>query len=326
MKWALRIGFVVGLSALIVLVLREGAAAILSTLSQAGWVLLWLIPLHGLALLLDVRGWRLLIPKPPAVSALFLIGAIREAINRLLPVASIGGELVGIRLLTFRGTEATLAAASVTVEILLTLVSQYLFMAIGVLCLLQLTGAVHLSGDLLLGLLVSLPVIALFGALLRHGSMFERIERIAQRLVGPGVLAEGLGGQAAALDAAIGTLLGAHRRLAGTVCWQLSGLIVGSAEVWLILRWLGHPMGIGAAIALESLTQAVRTIIFLIPAGLGVQEIGLIGLGGLLGLGGELAIALSLAKRAREILFCCPALVAWQWIETKRGWQQARAR
>jgi len=319
MKWALGIGLGVGLSVMIAVILREGAVSILTALTQLGPVLLWLIPLHALTLILDVLGWRLLIPGRPQVSWLFLIAAIREAINRLLPVANIGGEIVGVRLLTLRGTEVSLAAASVTVEVLLTLVSQYLFVAMGLLCLLQLTGALRLSGNLLLGLFGSLPVIALFGALLRHGSMFERIEKLACRLLGPGVLADALTGQGAGLDIGIRTLLGARGRLAGAICWQLSGLVLGSAEVWLILRWLGHPMGIGAAIVLEGLTLAARTIIFLVPAGLGVQEIGLVGLGHLLGLDSELAIALSLAKRVRELLFCSPALIAWQWIETKKG-------
>jgi hypothetical protein len=33
----------------------------------------------------------------------------------------------------------------------------------------------------------------------------------------------------------------------------------------------------------------------------------------MLGIGSDVAIALSLAKRMREILFGLPALAAWQW-------------
>lgn len=319
MKLALRIGFFVGLSALVVLIVRDGAASILAALSRAGLVLLWLVPLHAAPLLLDVAGWRLLIPGRPSISSLFTIAAIREAINRLLPVANIGGELVGIRLLTLRGTDVTLAAASVTVETLLGMASQYLFVAIGVLCLLRLTGALRLTDDIVLGLSISLPIIALFAAVLRHGSIFGRIERVARRLVGPGLLTDTLASHAAQLDASIRALLVAPQRLTATIGWQLSGMLAGAIENWLILRWLGHPLSVGAAITLESLTQAIRSVIFLIPAGLGVQEIGLVALGSILGLGSEIALALSLAKRAREILFSLPFLVAWQLMEARRG-------
>jgi uncharacterized membrane protein YbhN (UPF0104 family) len=89
-------------------------------------------------------------------------------------------------------------------------------------------------------------------------------------------------------------------------------LIAGSSETWLALRWLGHPSSLAAALALESLTLAARSLIFVAPAGLGVQEAGLIGVGHVLGITSDVAIALSLAKRMREIVFGLPALVAWQ--------------
>ena len=48
---------------------------------------------------------------------------------------------------------------------------------------------------------------------------------------------------------------------------------------------------------------------FIVPAGMGVQEAGLIAFGALLGVSGPAAVALSLAKRMREILFGLPALL-----------------
>jgi putative membrane protein len=319
MKLILRIGLFVGLSVVIALILREGAASILSALSRAGFVLLWLLPLHAAALLLDVMGWRVLIAGRRSAASLWVIAAIREAINRLLPVASVGGEIVGIRLLALLGVDVSLAGASVTVEILLTLVSQYLFVAIGLLCLLTLTGTLHLANYIWLGLAMSLPVIVTFGLLLRNGSIFGRIERVAHRLLGPGIVGANLSSQARRLDGAIRDLCSTPGRLMITVAWQLAGFVLGAGENWLVLRWLGHPLNYGAAIALESLTQAARSVIFLIPAGLGVQEIGLIALGHVLGLDSDTALALSLAKRVREILFCLPALIAWPWIEARRG-------
>jgi putative membrane protein len=297
---------------------HEGAGTVLTALSHIGFVLLWLVPLRAASLLLDVMGWRVLIPGSPAVSWLWLIATIREAINRLLPVASIGGEIVGIRLLTLRGIDGSLAAASVTVEVLLTLVSQYLFVAVGLLCLLNLSGTLHDLGEgLWLGLAAGLPVIVLFGVLLRHGSLFARLERLAYRLLGPAIVGPALSAQAQRLDIAIRALCASPARLTRTVTWQLAGFVLGAIENWLVLQWLGHPLGFGAAVALEGLTLAARSVIFLVPGGLGVQEMGLIGLGRLLGLDSDTALALSLAKRVREILFCVPGLVLWQWVESR---------
>ena len=319
MRAALRVGFLVGLSALIILIVREGAGVILSTLSRAGLVLLWLLPLNAVALWLDAAGWQCLVPGRPALHSLFVIASIRQAVNRLLPVAGIGGELVGIRLLSALGTPRTWAAASITVEVLLTLISQYLFVAIGVLCLAQITGTLHLLNGVLLGLAISLPAIVLITAALRHGSIFERIERFASRVLGRNVLTQAVTVQAAQLDGAVRELLQTNGRLSAAVAWQLAGHLATSAENWLVMKWLGHPISVGAAIVLESLTLAARNLVFLVPAGLGVQELTLIGLGRFMGLSSDLAIALSLAKRVRELLYGLPALLLWQWMETRRA-------
>ena len=324
MRIAVRIALAAGLALLIALIMREGSS-ILIPLARAGWVLLWLVPLHALPLLLDSLGWRVLIARwrESRVANLFWIATIREAINRLLPAANIGGELVGIRLLAETGVEGVVAAASVTTEVVLTVVSQYVFVALGVVCLLRLTDTVQFADDVLIGLAASLPVVVLLAVLLRYGSVFERIERLAVRLLGEEKLSF-LAGQSASLDAAIRELCTDVARLLTTMGWQVTGMVTGSLETWFALRWLGHPVPFGAAIALESLTMTVRNFAFLVPAGLGVQEASLIGFGALLGISGELALALSLAKRMREILFGLPALLSWYWVEGRRELQHVR--
>jgi putative membrane protein len=322
MKLAARIALLVGLAVTVALVLHAGGPAMLDMLARAGWVLLWLVPLHAIALLLDVCGWRTLLGPRASIPLLWWIATVREAINRLLPVANIGGEIVGIRLLASAGVEGTLAAASVIMEVLLTLFSQYLFVALG----LRALHAVRPLEDTLLGMAVTLPVLALLMALLRYGAIFQRFERLAERVVGVRSHIMALLSRSADLDAAIRSLYARRRRLALTIAWQVSGLLVGTLETWLALRWLGHPQGIEGAVALESLTQAVRNFIFLVPAGLGVQEASLVGLGALLGVTPDVAITLSLVKRMREIVFGLPALLSWEWVEGWKGLQHVRSR
>jgi putative membrane protein len=326
MRVAVRIALIAGIALLLALIMREGSA-ILIPLARAGLVLLWLVPLHALPLSLDVLGWRVLISRwrQSRFGTLFWIATIREGVDRLLPAANIGGALVGIRLLAERGVEGVIAAASVTTEVVLTVVSQYVFVLLGVLCLLRLTGTVQLVDDVLIGLAATLPLVVLLGVVVRYGSVFERMERFAVRLLGEDKLSF-LTGQSASLDAAIRELCAAPWRLLTTVAWQVTGMVSGSLETWLALRWLGHPVPFGAAIALESLSMTVRNFVFLVPAGLGVQEASLIGFGALLGVNGELALALSLAKRMREILFGVPALMSWYWMEGRKELHHVRPR
>jgi putative membrane protein len=318
MRLAARIALILGLGVMIVLIAHEGALSILKLLSEAGWTLFWLVPLHGLPLLLDATGWRAIIFARCRLMTLFWIAIVRQAVNGLLPVANIGGELVGIRLLARSGVDGPQAAASVIVEVLLTIVGQYLFVALGVIFLLQITHTVRLTNELLLGLAASAPVIALLIALLRHGSVFERLQRLA-RALGPKVQSLGLLEQGGDVDAVIRDLLTAHARLARALGWQFAGLMAECIETWAALRCLGVSVGFPQALILESLTQAARQFIFIVPAGLGVQEVGLVAVGHVLGIGSDIAIALSLTKRMVRIVFGVPALLVWQWTETRGG-------
>jgi hypothetical protein len=56
----------------------------------------------------------------------------------------------------------------------------------------------------------------------------------------------------------------------------------------------------------------VRAGAFAVPGALGVQEGGYVMLGRVVGIGPEIALALSLAKRVRELVLGIPGLIAWQ--------------
>jgi hypothetical protein len=87
------------------------------------------------------------------------------------------------------------------------------------------------------------------------------------------------------------------------------GWIAGTGEVFLIARFLGTPVGWRDAFVLESLGQAIRGAGFAIPGALGIQEGGYLLLAPLAGLAPDAALALSLAKRARELLLGLPGLL-----------------
>ncbi len=311
-----------GLAAIVYLVMHEDSVAILDAVDRAGWALLWLLPFHALPLLLDVLGWRMLLaPSDPqrraGVWTLFWIAAIREACNRLLPVANIGGEIVGIRLVKWRGIDGAAATASIVIEVLLTLVNQYVFTALGIVLLIGLTHQVGVLDSVLIALLASLPLPFGLLMLLRHGRVFSRLERVAQKVLGGrNRLTELIDGSN--LDQNIRALCAKPMRLIGSGAWQFAGFVVGSFETWLGLHLLGYPISVWDAIAIEAVTQALRHIIFIVPAGLGVQEGGLVLFGSLIGVPPDASLALSLVKRLREVGFGVPALIYWQWVEVRR--------
>lgn len=102
-------------------------------------------------------------------------------------------------------------------------------------------------------------------------------------------------------------------------------MAAGGVRIWLILHFLGVSLGAREALVIESLSQVVRSVAFAVPGALGVQEGGFMLIGAIYGLSPQTALALSLAKRVREIILGVPGLLAWQWLEGRRWWLRRRA-
>jgi uncharacterized membrane protein YbhN (UPF0104 family) len=76
-----------------------------------------------------------------------------------------------------------------------------------------------------------------------------------------------------------------------------------------VLQLIGLPATWSDSLMLESIGQAIRGAAFAIPGALGVQEGGYVLLASLIGLPADAGLALSLAKRAREIIMGLPGLL-----------------
>ncbi len=311
----------VGLAAAIVLVARAGWQSVLAALAAAGWPLLWLVPLRLVPIGLDALGWRLLLaPRDlqhrAAWPVLLAVATVRESVNRLLPVAGVGGELVGIRIVTRRGLEAAAVAASVVTEVVLTLVSLVLFAALGLALLLALARGSASLDQMFLGLLIALPIPVLGLWLISEGRMVGWLEWFTARVAGSGAQPPPWLASMPVFKAELSALARRKGRLLVTTLLQVAAMIAGASEVWLALRLLGHPVGVVPAVIIESAVLFVRNLAFAVPAGLGAQEAAIVLICGAVGLDQEMAIGLALAKRMREILFGLPALLGWHAWET----------
>jgi putative membrane protein len=312
-------GAVAGVGLLLTLAVRTDFQALSSLWLAAGWPLLWLVPYRGLYFLLFALAWRPLLKSYDnagrlGIGYLWWVCALREAIDRLLPVASVGGAVVGVRLLAWRGLARIQVSASVVVEVILTLAASYLFAALSVMLLLTLNAGTSEQSQILTALAMSLPVPIACFVLLRYGSWFGRLESLLGAMVG--FVASDKRG--AMLDLELRATLSRTGVLLEAGLLQFAGMVSAAFEFWLVLRLFGHPVDVVTAFVLEGATQAVRHLAFFIPGGLGAQEAGIVLLGRLFGIDAELALAVSLAKRLREVLCGLPALIVWQWQEVRR--------
>ncbi|WP_321799475.1 lysylphosphatidylglycerol synthase domain-containing protein [Caballeronia sp. J97] len=304
---------------LVALALHEGIADAFTLIGRTGPVLVWLVPLHALPLLLDARAWQLLLDKCIGLPALWWIAVVREAVGRLLPVLGIGGELAGIRLGTRYTPDVSRMSASVIVEMLVTIAVQYALAILGLLLLRFHASDARGIGDMIgAGLIASLPVCIAAFVVAHRGAPFHRLEAIARRWLDPAhALAARLDGKR--LDRDIRALLRRTPLLARAFAWQFAGYVLGAVEVYAAFAMLGHPVSVAGAIAIESLTQAVRNAVFIAPAGLGVQEATIVAIASAFGVEREAALSFALLRRMREFAWGGIAIVLLRAVEPKRA-------
>jgi len=321
LKLAVYVAGLLGIVLFTTLVIRSDVPGMLQTALQGGWQLLWVVPYRTVFFLLYALGWRVLLRpydsnRRAGMSYLLWVTTVREAIDRLLPVASVGGAVAGVRLLGWRGIPASSASATVIIEILLTLIASWLFAVVGVALLANIQAA-SASADyqqVILALLLSLPVPVILAKLLGSGKLFSHIQKWVIRIAGIEVPAAA----ASALDQALRSSLQRRCSLLSAGLLQFAALVSGAVEIWFALQLFAHPISFAGALLLESMVQSFRNLAFIVPASLGVQETVLVVFGHALGIGAETAIAVSLVKRLREVLYGVASLASWQWAEGRR--------
>ncbi len=310
-----------GLALAAFLIFHQGLAEVMDALRVAGWAGLGAITLfHLLPTLLCVIAWRGLLRHLPASAwGLFAwVRWIRDSIDGILPILPVSGELVATRILALRGVP--LAGASVVVDMTGELLSQALFAMIGfALLVVRHPDAPYLPW-LGLGVLVTAGEFVGFFIAQRKG-LFRLFARPLDRLRTKERVRRAE--SESTLHDQIQTLY--DRRPAFVVCIliHLGAWIVGAVEAWLGLWFLGRPLDLGDVLALEGLVYALRSIAFFVPLGAGIQEGGYVLVGGLLGLAPDLALALSLLKRGRDVALGVPALLVWQFVEGRELARQA---
>jgi putative membrane protein len=311
------IALIVGIALVVGLVSFQGAGDVVNAIGAAGWGLIAVILVRMVPIALDGYVWRFLFlegSRPPVMRALWARW-IGEAINTLIPAFQVGGALVRARLMVMHGVPGRLAGASVVVDLTLSTLTQLLFTIVGLGLLLAHYGNSDIAKGVGAGVAAGFVVVAALCIFQQRG-LFSAVIKVMARIARGRAWDNAIGG-ASALDAAILALYRERWLLTANATGQLAAWALGAAEIYAALYFMGYPVSIADAVLLESLILATRTAAFFVPGALGVQEGVFVLLGGVIGLGPEVALALSLVKRVRELVIGVPGLIAWQIAEGK---------
>jgi putative membrane protein len=310
------LGGLVGIGLAVWLLSRYGFVQVLEVLARLGWLgMLALILFHLSQMLCSALGWQVISAADgirTRTRTYLQLRWVREAVNNLLPAAQNGGESVAARLLHRRGVPLATAIGGTIGDLVLEMATQVLFTVLGIVLLARVVGHTGLIETLTNGLLFAvLTATTVFAAawLGLAAVIEEAVIRLGRSLGWPATR------QVSGLQEA---LIGCYRwpgRVAAGAWWHLLSWLLGGIEVWLVLHFFGRDVSIGAALIIESLGQAAKALAFGIPGAIGVQEGGYVVACRLLGISPEIAIALSLVKRLREVALGLPGLLFWHRIE-----------
>ncbi len=309
----------IGIAVLVRLVAGIGEGPIDRVLTLGGSALVLVAAPHALAVIAITLSWRAVIPREPRsrVSPPRLVGAwlAGDALNYLLPSATLGGELTKVRLVR-GGLDPAEGVASVTLARVTDLFGLVLFGALGTCCAAALSTGLSnaaLFGALavMIGLTTLLTVAAVRGL---FGGALGFIRRI-----GPRRAIERLSGAADRIDAAVRTCFRDDRRaLARSTAWRVAGWLVNVLELWVVFRVLGLHGSLGELTAMEGLIALWNGAIFFVPARAGTTEGGWLLVGGVFGLASDDALAIALLRRFRDTVWAVIGLLALAVLSTRK--------
>lgn len=324
MRLAAHLGLALGLLLLAALLAWQGFQDVLGLLLSSGWSLLLLPVVWFPVLLPTAQGWRwmFLRGRAPSLARALLATWIGRAVNNLLPVASLGGEIVKVRLLTIWGIAGVHAAASVMAEKAAHTLALACWAITGGLLLLLLPGDAGLVPYVVGGA----AFLAAGGAglvVVQRRGMLSPLAKLGGKIVRRNAW-DSVAVSAGAADRLVRELYAARGKLLGATLYRLLALALHTVELWLACLLLGQPLGVLEALLLRSLTAALADLVFIIPNAYGIQEGAFIVVGALVGLEAGFSLALSLALRLHDLVFDVPGLLAWQQLESHRYFKRRR--
>ncbi len=282
-----------------------GPDELLRALASMGWAWLVLVPLSLSWFLLNTWAWGRALPPPrPSLPVLLRVHLVAEAVNNVTPVFALGGEPLKIVLLAGRVPGST-ALASVLADNLVHLLSAVPFVVVG----LALGVSSHrLPAELVAPLVVVTAALGFLTLLLLRavagGAGARVLDRILRWRWFPERLASRLRSSATGVEDRLMAFLDSGTPFGTSLLAHLAGRFMGAVEAWVILAAIGSPVSPGEAVFVIAVVHVLVNLLFsFVPSQVGVQEAVAYALFAAIGLDPAAAVALSLVRRARGLLW-----------------------
>lgn len=308
LAWA---GFLLGVLALGIIMFWTGFQEVGQAFVTGGPALLLLVFLYPIELFPRAAAWRILyLSRPSLKSTIFIYGTwIGQSLNRLIPTATIGGDIVRGRLLLQKGGDESGMISSLIADKTAHAVSVLILLILGILLIITRVQDVRIITGLLIAVVILGTGIVLFIRLQRSSSISARLDKWSSD--GKMSFLSTSADAARSIENQLEDLYSDPGKFLISVIIRVVFQIALAAEIWFAAWLMGFGVSVLEAVTLRVVSFGVRSLAFIVWGGLGVQEGVYALLSAFVGLPPGTLIAISLATRVREIVAAIPGVIIW---------------
>ena len=234
--------------------------------------------------------------------------SIGQSVNRLLPTASIGGDVVRGRFLILKKEDETDVVTSLIADKTAHATSTLLLLILGLLMIVtRITDVKIIAGLIAASLLLTFGIV-FFIRLQRNAGVSALLAKWSDSKNGLLSRAEE---SARIIEDKLEHIYAHPSGFIKSVLIRVISSTAMAAEIWVAAWLMGSPISVVEAVTLRIVSFGVRSLAFVVWGGLGIQEGAYALLSTFVGLPPATLVAISLATRVREIVVAIPGVIAW---------------
>ena len=277
--------------------------------------LFFIILIHIPTLFFDAMAWKVFI-KNENFSILwsFIITWVSQASGKFFPTGTVTGEFIRIYLGTKKGLSFHESSSTVFADLVIATFSLFLIASLSFLIVLS-NNVIFFQNDNSFYIVISL-LILLSGCVFFYFFIKRRLLRFFLNLKNPlnFKLKRNNIKLLLKIDYSLFKISSNKLNIFKATITRLLGWISGALEIYVFLMIINVEVSFVDVILIEAFTGLIRSVVFFIPAGLGVQELAFVIIGSHVGLSDSVSFSMAIGRRIREIGVGLPAILTWFFV------------
>ena len=292
-----------------------GSKESLELIIENKYKLFFIILIHIPTLFFDSMAWKVFI-KNENFSILwsFIITWVSQASGKFFPTGTVTGEFIRIYLGTKKGLSFHESSSTVFADLVIATFSLFLIASLSFLIVLS-NNVIFFQNDNSFYIVISL-LILLSGCVFFYFFINRRLLRFFLNLKNPlnFKLKRNNIKLLLKIDYSLFKISSNKLNIFRATITRLLGWISGALEIYVFLMIINVEVSFVDVILIEAFTGLIRSVVFFIPAGLGVQELAFVIIGSHVGLSDSVSFSMAIGRRIREIGVGLPAILTWFFV------------